>query len=58
MSNYTIALLLSLGASAWIYNKVYRSTGGNTKSSLVVAGSAALLLFLVTVTLLGMIPSN
>ncbi len=46
MSNAVIALLIALGAAAWIYSKMMRSTGGNTQSVLVVAGISGALIFM------------
>jgi hypothetical protein len=56
--NTTIALLFSLGFAAWVYAKTMRSTGSNTKTSLIVAGAAALVGFLLLISLLSLIPSN
>jgi hypothetical protein len=42
------AFLLALGASAWIYNKMMRTTGNNTQNSLVAAGASGLLIFIVS----------
>lgn len=42
----TIALLFTIGASAWIYSKVYRSSGGNTKNALVVTAGLALIMYI------------
>lgn len=47
MSNFIIALLFSLGASTWIYTKLMRSTGSNTRNSIVAAVCSGLLMFLV-----------
>ena len=33
-----VSLLFAAGLSTWVYTKVIRSTGGNTKSSLIVGG--------------------
>lgn len=55
MSDKLIAFLVAISAGTWIYSKMYRSTGGNTRSSLVVAGGSALLLFLLVMTVLGAI---
>lgn len=52
MSDTLIAFLAALGAGAWVYSKMYRSTGGNTKNALVAAGGAGLLLFLAALTIL------
>jgi hypothetical protein len=51
-SNLTIAFLAGVGFSAWVYSKIMRSTGGNTTNSVVVAGGAGLVLFLVVITFL------
>ena len=56
--NVTIALLLSLGFSAWVYAKIMRSSGNNTQSALTVAGGAALVSFILVLMLLNLIPSN
>lgn len=52
MSDILIALLATLGAGTWIYSKIYRSTGGNTKSSLIFAAASGLVIFLAVTTLL------
>ena len=54
-SNVTIALLLSLGAGAWIYAKMMRSTGNNTKSAATGAAISAGLLFILTLIVLGLL---
>lgn len=53
MSNFMIALLLGAGIGAWVYSKVMRSSGNNTKSALTVGGVTALLVFLLVLILLG-----
>lgn len=54
MSNITIGFLLGIGLAAWVYSKLMRSTGGNTKNSLIVAGAAGLGAMVLLVTLLGL----
>lgn len=49
-----IAFLAAVGFAGWVYAKMQRQTGGNTSNSIVVAGGAGLVLFLVVVTLLQM----
>ena len=49
-----IGFLAAVGFSGWVYAKMQRQTGGNTSNSLLVAGGAGLVLFLVVITLLGM----
>lgn len=55
MSNWIIGLLLAVGAGTWIYSKLMRTTGNNTKSSATGAGIAALFIFFVVWILLGVI---
>jgi hypothetical protein len=52
-SNLTIGFLLGAGFGAWVYSKMYRSTGGNTKNALVVATIAGVFGMALVVTLLG-----
>lgn len=52
MSDILIAFLAALSSGAWIYSKMYRSTGGNTKSSLIIAGASGLVIFLAVTTVL------
>lgn len=52
-SNMMIGFLAAVGASAWIYAKMQRKTGGNTSNSLIVAGGAGVVIFLLVVLLLG-----
>lgn len=47
MSNAFIALLLALGSSAWIYSKLMRTTGNNTRSAITVAVVSGLFIFFV-----------
>ena len=56
MSNGVIAFMLAIGASAWIYAKLMRTTGGNTKSALMGAGISGVLLFVLTLIVLSFIP--
>lgn len=45
MSNIVIALLVSVGTGAWVYSKILRSTGNDTRSALIVAGISSSVLF-------------
>jgi hypothetical protein len=56
MGNGFIAFLLAAGASTWIYSKFMRSTGGNTKNAVIAAGISGVLLFVLTLIVLGFIP--
>jgi hypothetical protein len=37
MSNTFVAATFGIGFGAWIYYKLMRQTGGNTKNSLIIA---------------------
>jgi len=52
-SNLTIGFLLGVGFAGWVYSKLMRSTGGNTKNSLIVAACAGLAAMVVVITLMG-----
>ena len=45
MSNIMVALLMTLGASAWIYNKMYNRTGGITQNALAAAAVSGVAIF-------------
>lgn len=55
MSNAFIALLLALGSSAWIYSKLMRSTGNNTRSAVAAAAISGVLIFFVGWIVIGFI---
>lgn len=57
-SNVTIGILFALGAGAWVYAKMMRSTGSNLQSSLIVTVIAAGFAFLAVITLLSFVPGN
>lgn len=57
MGNSLIALLVSISATVWIYNKLMRTTGNNTKNSMFVAVVLAVCIFGIVLLLLGLIPS-
>ncbi|HTE21481.1 MAG TPA: hypothetical protein VK674_00380 [Candidatus Limnocylindria bacterium] len=50
-----IGFLAAVGFAGWVYAKMQRQTGGNTSNSVVVAGGAGLVLFLLIVTVLGFV---
>jgi hypothetical protein len=48
MSNLVMALLISVGAGAWIFSKMARrSGGGNTKPAIIGASVVAVILFII-----------
>ncbi len=52
-----VALMFGAGFGTWVYTKVYRSTGGSTQNSLVVAGVATAFGFVAMLLLLRFIDS-
>lgn len=57
MSNVLIAFLVSISATAWIYNKFMRSTGGNTKNAVISAAVAGVAIFIFMLLVLMLIAS-
>ena len=55
MSDALIAFLFGLGFGAWIYSKVYRSTGGNSKNAVVVGAGTGLVAGILIFVILGFI---
>jgi hypothetical protein len=53
VGNGVLAFLVAISAGTWIYTKLMRSTGSNTKNSLVGAAVAALLIFLAVFIIAG-----
>jgi len=47
MSNLLIAFLFGIGSGAWVYKKLQRTTGNNTKSSLIGATVTGLVLIFI-----------
>ncbi len=45
---FLVALLVGVGVGTWVYTKILRSTGGNTKSTLIVAGVTGVGVFILT----------
>jgi hypothetical protein len=52
-SNLTIGFLFGVGFAGWVYSKLMRSTGGNTKNSLIVAACAGVAAMVMVITLMG-----
>ncbi len=56
MSNFVIALLLTLGISTWIFSKVqYRSGQQNNRQTLTVTAVAAVLVFILSFGILSLV---
>lgn len=45
MSNAVIAFFIGAGFAAWLYSKLMKTTGGNTRDSLMVAGISGAVVF-------------
>lgn len=52
MANWMAALIFAVGAGAWLYNIMMKQTGNNTKTSLIIAGIAAIFLLVLFWTIL------
>lgn len=53
MPSWIIALLLSLGVTAWAYNKLAKLNGNaSPQSNLMIAGAGGVIVFIVMITLL------
>lgn len=50
-----ISLLVTLSAGTWIYTKLQRRSGNNTKQSVVASGVAALFVFIVVFSVLTLV---
>jgi len=46
-SDLAIAILFGVGASAWIFAKIQRSSGNNTKNSLIAAGASGVIIIII-----------
>ncbi len=57
-SGTVIALMLGAGTSAWVYSQVMRRTGNNTKSSVIVAGVAFVMVFFMIWSIVTVIDQN
>ncbi|MGA3150609.1 MAG: hypothetical protein ABSD10_03310 [Candidatus Saccharimonadales bacterium] len=50
-----ISFLFTLGAGTWIYTKLQRYNGNNTKQSVIAAAVAAVIIFLIMFSILSLI---
>lgn len=56
MSTFLIGLFVAIGAGGWVYAQIQRRTGGNTQTSLLMAGVAGVIAFLFIVIVFSFIP--
>ena len=54
-SNFTIGLLFGIGAGGWVFARLHRSSGGNTRSAAIGASVVGLLSLVAITILLGVI---
>lgn len=54
-SNLTVGLIAGIGVAAWVYSKIIRSSGGNSRSALIVAVSAGVGTIVLLTTILSII---
>lgn len=54
--NLMVSFFAGAGVTAFVYSKIMRSTGGNTQSALIVAGSAGAAGFVVMMIIMNAIP--
>jgi hypothetical protein len=48
---FIVAFFVGLGVAAWLYNRTMKSSGSNTKNSLIIGGVAGGIAFIVIFTL-------
>lgn len=48
---------MAAGVAAWVYSKVSDRTGGNTQNAIVVTSVTAVIVFVITLTILSLIDS-
>ncbi len=55
MGNGLIAFLVAVSASAWIYSKMMRSTGGITQNAIIVAAIGGVFIFVIVLVVANMV---
>ena len=55
MNKFWISLLFTIGSGAWIYTKLQKYSGNNTKQSLAGVGIIGLIIFIILFLVLGMV---
>lgn len=55
MSNFLVAFFLACGVGGWVYSKVVRRTGGNTKSDLTVVAVVSIIAFFIMLSIMSAI---
>ena len=58
MGNGLIAFLVAISSAVWIYSRLMRSTGGNTRSSVTASAIAGVIIFVVVLFLAGLLPES
>jgi hypothetical protein len=57
MSDALVSLMFTVGACTWIYTKLQRSSGNNTKQTLIAVGAIAVVMFGITFYIFGKLMS-
>lgn len=55
MPPIVVALMLGIGTTVWVYNKLMNNTGGNTQSSLTAAGLIGAVAFVIMLIIMNFI---
>jgi hypothetical protein len=55
MSAGLISLMFTVGAATWIYTKLQRISGNNTKQSLIAASIAGAMMFIVVYSIFNLL---
>jgi hypothetical protein len=57
-SNLLIGFLLGAGFGAFVYSKALRSSGGNSRNALILAGCSGVAAMVILMTILSMVFKN
>jgi len=55
MSAWLVSLFFTVGATTWLYTKLMRRSGNNTKQSVIVSAVAFAVIFLVSFSITSLI---
>jgi len=58
MSSGLIAFFITIGVVTYLYNYFMRTSGGNTKNSLIMSGAIGGLLFVILLFIINLIPKG
>jgi hypothetical protein len=55
MSAWLVSLMVSVGASTWLYTKLQKNSGNNTQRSLIASAIAGVIFFIIMLSILSLI---